>query len=125
MKQEIKEAGDNIEKDLEFPLIRLNEFVNYLKLSRNFFNLIFFRSFYSVRNLLQGHSGRSFFTRYLRRKEIQDDLERCNDMLSNALELLLVRWTANDGLFIPNLRFSAKNPDKNSSSNEKSNTRPA
>ena len=42
MKQEIKEAGDNIEKDLEFPLIRLNEFVNYLKFSRNFFNLIFF-----------------------------------------------------------------------------------
>ena len=41
MKQEIKEAGDNIEKDLEFPLIRLNEFVNYLKFSRNFFNLIF------------------------------------------------------------------------------------
>ncbi|EJD07019.1 uncharacterized protein FOMMEDRAFT_39636, partial [Fomitiporia mediterranea MF3/22] len=73
IREEIGEAGENIEAQLAFPLMQLNE------------------SFEAVKRVLMGQVRRRFYKRYLKRKEIQSQVEECDAKLSNALELFSLK----------------------------------
>ncbi|KAL5504341.1 hypothetical protein ACEPAH_8415 [Sanghuangporus vaninii] len=73
LRDEISNAGVNVESQLEFPVMQLNN------------------SFNAVKKLVEDQAHRPFYKRYLRRKEIQEQIETCDAKISNALEMFSLK----------------------------------
>ncbi|KAL5486220.1 hypothetical protein ACEPAI_7265 [Sanghuangporus weigelae] len=73
LRDEISNAGVNVESQLEFPMMQLNN------------------SFNAVKKLVEDQAHRPFYKRYLKRKEIQEQIEACDARISNALDMFSLK----------------------------------